>query len=132
MRIALGMIFCCLFVLGCRTNPPKATLIHEKNSTATRTEILKLIPIGTPLNQAEGILVKNGFGKVEDPSKWPKPQPGTAPIPSGKVDEDAPYVTYVIEAPVDHLVTRAWYVQLYHKASVVENIKVTAGGLTGP
>lgn len=132
MRVALGTLVCCLLLSGCRTSPPKQTLIHEKNPTQTRAEILKLIPIGTPLNEAEATLVKNGFSKMEDPSKWPKPQPGTAPIPGGKIPEDAPYVTYRVEAPADFLVTRIWSVQLYHKEGVVEDIKVTAGGLTGP
>lgn len=46
--------------------------------------------------------------------------------------EDAPYVTYGINVPIDRFVTRDWFVQLYHKAGVIEDIKVTAGGLTGP
>lgn len=132
MRMALSTLGCCLLLMGCRTEPPKRSLIHDGSPTETRAEILKLIPIGTPLNQAEPILVKNGLSKMEDPSKWPKPQPGTAPTPGGKIAEDAPYVTYWIDLPIDSFVTRDWYVQLYHKASVVEDIKVTAGGLTGP
>lgn len=132
MRMALSTLGCCLLLVGCRTEPPKRTLIHDASPTETRTEILKLIPIGTPLNQAEATLVKSGFKKLEDPSKWPEPQPGTAPRPSGKIAEDAPYVTYGSHVPIDWCVTRDWFVQLYHKAGVVEDIQVTAGGLTGP
>ncbi len=132
MRITLGMLGCCLLLLGCRTEPPRRTVIHDESPTETRAEILKLIPTGTSLGEAETILVKNGFSKIQDPSEWSKPKPGTAPIPGGRIAEGAPYVTYWLDVPTAPLVTRTWYVQLYHKASVVEDIKVTAGGLTGP
>jgi hypothetical protein len=132
MRLALGTSVCCLFLLGCCTDPPKASFIREKDPTATRAELLKLIPVGTPLNKAEAILVKNGFRRVTDPSTWPKPERGTAPIPSGKFIEDPRCVTYGIDVPIDSYVIRTWFVELYHKADAVEDIKVTAGGLTGP
>ena len=132
VRVVLTALGCCLLLLGCRTDPPKRTVIRGDSATETRAEILTLIPIGTPLSQAEATLAKNGLNKMQDPSKWPKPEPGTAPIPGGKIAEDAPYVTFWIDVPTDPLVTRTWYVQLYHKAGVVEDIKVAAGGLTGP
>lgn len=132
MRMALTMLGYCLILLGCHTDGPKSTLIHDKNPTKTREEIFKLVPLGTPLSQGEAILMINGFTKVEDPSKWPEPQPGTAPRPGGEMAEYSPYVTYVIHNPIDLFVSRDWYVQLYHEAGVVEDIRVAAGGLTGP
>lgn len=133
MRTAFASLVCCLLTLGCRADPPKRTIMHTGNATEARKEILKLIPVGTPLGRAEGTLVKNGFQRMQDPSKWTEPRAGTAPTPAfGKTAEDDRCLTYWIDEPADFLVTRTWYVQLYQEAGAVEDIKVKAGGLTGP
>lgn len=127
-----GTLVCCLVLLGCRSGRPWETIIHEDDPAQTRADILKRIPIGTPLDEGEAALEKIGFTKMEDPSKWSKPEPGTAPIPGGRIAEDARYVTYWIDVPIDSWIVRSWYVQLHHAAGAVQDIKVTAGGLTGP
>lgn len=131
VRRTFGTLVCCLVLLGCRSSRPWGTIIHENDPAQTRAEILKRVPIGAPISQAEAFLVKNGFSKMEDPSKWPKPTPGTAPTPGGTIPEDAAFVTYRIEAPAGFGVTRIWNVQLCRKGDAVEDIKVSAGGLTG-
>jgi hypothetical protein len=107
-------------------------VVKERDSAATRAEILKLIPHGTSLGRAESLLVESGFSKMTDSGTWPAAAPNTAPTPTGGIVQDSPYVTYAIESPVDRCVSRTWYVQLHHKAGAVDDIKVTAGGLTGP
>jgi hypothetical protein len=132
MRIALAVLACCLLLWGCRGDAPRTTFIQNGSPTETRAGILKLIPIGTPIGQADATMLSNGFSKMQDPSKWPSPKPGTAPIPGGKIADGAPDVTYWIDLPTDVLVTRTWYVQLYQVAGKVTNVRVAAGGLTGP
>ena len=129
MRTAFTSLFCCLILFGCRGGPPSQTITVKSNEKETKAEILKFIPIGMPLCQAEDTMVKSGFTRIR-PTPGRPAKGNCPPMPAWTVDESS-YLLYYIDTPDGFMTTRTWYVQLYHKTGTVEDIKVTPGGLTG-
>jgi hypothetical protein len=101
---------------GCRSAPPVAPSIPlHVDETAMKAEVLRHVPVGTPVEDAERIMSSSGFDC-------------TYFSPGG---DDPPLLFCDVYQKEDWLVSRRWMVSFYCNDGKVTRVDVSTG-LIGP
>lgn len=111
-----GLYVVVLTIAGCRSTPrPQPDIMMRDDEAAMEDEILRHLPAGTPIEEAERFMAANGFKC------------------SREVDsqDGAPYLFCDIQRPTTWPVSRRWMITMKYDEEKVTSVRVKTG-LIGP